>query len=178
MIQRLQLGGCMTAFLLVGLLLLVPVWAQKASDSGWPREIVVPEGVVVVYQPQPEKLEGNKLEARAAVSVELKHSGEPVFGAIWFEARLDTDRAEHMATIADVSVTRVRFPEQDEEKSQKLRALLEKEMPKWQLPISMDRLSATLELAEQRLEATQKKQHRSAENTFCSRTSRADQPRR
>jgi len=111
---------------------------------------------VVIYQPQPEKLDGNQLKARAAVAVELKGSSEPVFGAVWFEARLDTDRAERTATVVDVSVTRVRFPEQDEAKSQKLRALLEKEIPKWQLPISLDRLSATLELADQRAEAAQK----------------------
>jgi len=109
-----------------------------------------------MYQPQPEKLEGNRLKARGAVAVELKDSTEPVFGAVWFEARLDTDRAERTATIADVSVTRVHFPEQDEQKSRKLRALLEEEIPKWQLPISMDRLLTTLELAEKRSEAAQK----------------------
>jgi len=56
----------------------------------------------------------------------------------------------------DVAVTRVRFPEQDEANAQKLKALLEKEIPKWQLPISLDRLSATLELVEQRAETAQK----------------------
>jgi hypothetical protein len=88
--------------------------------------------------------------------VELKNSSEPVFGAIWFEARLDTDRSERIATILDVSVTEVRFPEQNEEKIKKLKALLEKEIPKWQLQISMDRLLASLELAEQRSEASEK----------------------
>jgi hypothetical protein len=110
----------------------------------------------VLYQPQPEKLEENILKARAAVAIELKESSEPVFGAVWFKARLDTDRAERSATIADVSVTQVRFPDQDDDKAQKLRTLLEKEIPKWQLPISMDRLLTTLDLAEKRSEATQK----------------------
>jgi hypothetical protein len=111
---------------------------------------------VVIFQPQPEKLDGNLLKGRAAVAVELKGSSEPVFGAVWFQARLDTDRAERTATIADVSVTRVHFPDQNEKKSQKLSDLLEKEIPKWQLPISMDRLISTLDLAEQRTEAAQK----------------------
>jgi len=150
------LSRVLIGMLLACLLLLSPIWAQEDSTSGWPREIIVPEGVVVMYQPQPDKLDGDRLKARAAVAVELKGSSEPVFGALWLEARLDTDRAERTATVVDVAVTRVRFPEQDEGNAQKLKALLEKEIPKWQLPISLDRLSATLELAEQRAETAQK----------------------
>ena len=153
MIRRI---GWLTILFVTCLLLFSSGWAQEDATDGWPREITVAQGVVVIYQPQPEKLDGNQLKARAAVAVELKGSSEPVFGAVWFEARLDTDRTERTATVVDVSVTRVRFPEQDEAKSQKLRALLEKEIPKWQLPISLDRLSATLELADQRAEAAQK----------------------
>jgi hypothetical protein len=154
--KMIQNIGWVVLLLLVCLLTTVPAWAEENADSGWPREIDTPKGTVVVYQPQPEKLDGNQLEGRAAVAIELKDAGEPVFGAIWFQARLDTDRAERTATIADVSVARMRFPEQDEKKSQKLRDLLEKEIPKWDLPISLDRLLATLDVAAQRAEAAQK----------------------
>ena len=143
------------------LLSLSNAWAQEESIDFWPQEIETPKGTVVVYQPQPEKLEGNKLSSMAAVAIELKDVDEPVFGAIWFEARLDTDRDERIATITDVTVTQVRFPEQDEKdqdggKVDKLKKLLEEEMPKWNIPISMDELMTTLELAETRAKATQK----------------------
>jgi hypothetical protein len=138
------------------LLSLSTAWAQEESGDFWPREIETPKGTVVVYQPQPEKLDGNKLSGLAAVAVELKDKEEPVFGAIWFEARLDTDRDERTATITDVTITDVRFPEQDGKKGDKLKKLLEEEIPKWNIPISMDQLMATLELAETRAEATQK----------------------
>jgi hypothetical protein len=81
---------------------------------------------------------------------------EPVFGAIWFEAQLDTDRDERIAIITDVTITDVRFTEQDEKKADQLKTLLEEEIPKWNIPISMDRLMATLELAETRAKTTQK----------------------
>ena len=43
-------------------------WAQEETDSGgWPREIQISQGVVVIYQPQPEKLEDNRLKGRVAV---------------------------------------------------------------------------------------------------------------
>ena len=115
-------------------------WAQENSSGDWPKGIDTPQGTVVMYQPQPETLDGNLLKGRAAVAVELKESTEPVFGAIWFEARLETDRAKRTSTIADVTITQVRFPEQDEQKRKNLKALLEKEIPKWDLSISRDRL--------------------------------------
>ena len=156
MIQRkkvMQSIGWVVALLWVCLLLSTLGWAQENSSGDWPREIDTPQGTVVIFQPQPEKLDGNRLDARAAVAIELKGSEEPVFGAIWFEARLDTDRAERTATITELTVTQIRFADQDDEKAQKLRALLEKEIPKWDLSISMDRLLTTLELEEKREEA-------------------------
>ena len=140
----------MLLFLGACLLTAVPGWAQEDFPGEWPREIDIPNGVVVIYQPQPEKLEGNILYGRTAVAIERDGPTEPVFGVIWFEATLDTDRSERTATITELSVTSVRFPDQDEEKEQKLRVLLEREIPKWDLPISMDHLLTSLELEEKR----------------------------
>ncbi len=149
--QLVTVGACLTFWLAP----VLSVYALEVEPSAWPREIVVPQGKVVVYQPQPEKLEGNHLETRTAVSVELEGSEGPVFGVVWSRARLETDRAERIATIADLEITRVRFSELDEETTLKLTALLEKEIPKWDLPISIDRLLTTLDLAEKRLAAAE-----------------------
>ena len=108
---------------------------QDEADDSWPREISVPQGKVIIYQPQPDLLDGNQLDARAAVALEIIGSEEPVFGAIWFTARLETDRAERTATLVDISVTRTRFSEQDEAKAEQLTNLLEAEMPKWDIVI-------------------------------------------
>lgn len=129
---------------------------QKENQQAWPREISVPEGVVIIYQPQPDKLEGNQLSGRMAVSVELTKSDKPVFGALWFEARLQTDRATRTATIADLDITQIRFANPDEQKADKLRNLLETEIPNWQLPIEMDRLLTTLDLAEKKSQGAEK----------------------
>jgi len=147
MFQRLakfSLLGC------VGLLVPVLAWAEESTFAGWPQEIETQNGLVIVYQPQPEELNGDQLKARAAVSVELKDSKEPIFGAVWFNARLETDRAERIATIADVKVTNVRFPDSDEANQKKLKDLLEREIPKWNMPIAMDQLLATLEVEAKR----------------------------
>lgn len=132
-------------------LMLLPLvaFAQDQTDSNkWPREISTAKGTVVIYQPQPETLDGNILKGRAAVALEFSNKTEPVFGAFWFEARLETDRHERTATITDLNVTDVRFPDGDGSKSAQFRTLVEQEIPKWDLVLSMDSLLATLELAE------------------------------
>ena len=128
-------------------------FGQEQADNPWPREIPTPQGTVVFYQPQPDKLDGNRLDGRAAVALEINGSKEPVFGAVWFSARLETDREERTATLTDVTVTRTRFPEQDEAKAAELSKLLETEIPKWDLLISLDRLLASLDIREQRINA-------------------------
>jgi hypothetical protein len=127
---------------------------QEEPQEGWPREIPVEGATVVVYQPQSDTFEGNKLSGRAAVSV-TPTDQEPVFGVVWFEARLETDRDERMATVDDVAVTRVGFPGADEEHQEALAGLLEREIPAWELDISMDRLLTDLELADTRRRAAE-----------------------
>ena len=81
-------------FALVSVLLMVSyATAQEETPSTWPREVTIKNGVIVLYQPQPEKLEGNSLSGRAAVSIELNDRDQPVFGAIWFTGELEIDRS-------------------------------------------------------------------------------------
>jgi len=142
-----------TTIFLLGLLYPLTVFSQDETANAWPKEITVPQGKVIIYQPQPDSLDGSTLYARAAVAVEETGSDGPVFGAIWISARLETDRAERTATLADLTVTRTRFPGGDEAKAERLKTLLETEMPKWNLVISMDRLLTSLDIREQQIEA-------------------------
>ena len=71
--KKLKLQNVIWISLLIFCLLSVSTaWAQEDSVDYWPQEIEIPQGVVVIYQPQPEKLEGNKLSGLAAVAVEMK----------------------------------------------------------------------------------------------------------
>jgi hypothetical protein len=120
---------------------------EVIDQNGWPKEIVTTRGVIVMYQPEPERLDENRLRVRAAVGIE-KPAEETIFGVVWIEARLETDRDERIATIADLDVTDMRFPDQTEDQVKLLSGLLESEIPKWDLSIEMDDLIATLELAD------------------------------
>lgn len=127
---------------------------QEEPVLGWPREIPVDGASVLIFQPQSETFEGNILTGRAAVSVTLTDQ-EPVFGVVWYEARLETDRDTRTATVEDLTVTRVGFPDLEEAHRDSLARLLESEIPTWELDISMDRLLTDLELAETRRKAAE-----------------------
>lgn len=127
-----------TSFLLSG----------TVSAIDWPQEITAEEGTIVVYQPQPDSLEGNVLSGRAAMSLEPKGEAEPIFGAFWFEAKLDTDRDTGVALIRDVKVTNVRWPDSKDAQEQRFTAIVEAQVPPTGFEISMERLTASLESAD------------------------------
>jgi hypothetical protein len=117
------------------------------ADNNWPKEIPLPDkGKIIIYQPQPEKLLGPNLTSRAAISVKKSEKEEPIFGVIWSEGVLETDRDSRMATLKSIKITDVKFPEiQDTSKVEALKKLIEKEILKWDLEVSLDELAATLE---------------------------------
>ena len=133
---------------LAQMLVLNPAFAQEPAELGWPREITVAEGSIVIYQPQPESLDGNALSARAAVSVTRTGSTTPSFGVVWLTTRVDTDLDARTVTVVDVNVDRVRFSDATDEQQTAFAELLQREIPEWELTLSLDRLLTSLEAAE------------------------------
>jgi hypothetical protein len=115
------------------------------GDEGWPRQFKEKEGVLVLYQPQPESLKDIELKARMAVSVTKKGSSTPAFGAVWFTATLDIDRDDRMVEIDKIRIDKVKFPSSTPEQEKKLTEFLEDEIPDLDLEISLDRLLAAID---------------------------------
>ena len=111
---------------LLGSGILASSWAG-AQEEGWPVEIRVPVGQIIIYQPQPETFKGATLTARAAVSVTLAGKNEPVFGAAWFTAGITTDRDSRTAEISNAEVLRVRFPNITSEQEKQFAEIVESE---------------------------------------------------
>ena len=117
------------------------------AQENWPRTLDTKEGgKITIYQPQPEKLTGNIVTGRTAISVKQKTTDEPVFGVLWFTANLETNRDNRMAMLEKIKINELRLPGIDDTvKINKMKALLEKEVPKWQLKTTIDELAATVE---------------------------------
>src|SRR5579864_4157268 len=123
--------------------------AASPSGVGWPRQFTTARGnTVVVYQPQIETLEGAAITGRAAVSVTRKGETAPVFGVVFFTARVSVDRDARTVSLLSLKVSRVRFPDITEAREKAFAALLENEVPSWHLAGSYDRFLENLKVAE------------------------------
>jgi len=144
-------------------LLLLPSVALGGSEQdlegpdslNWPKEIDAAEMKILVYQPQLESLRGNELAARAAVSVQKAGAAAPVFGGLWFTARLLTDRDQRTATPVEVRITTSRFPNSAAGEAAELGRIVSSEVPKWRLTLSLDHLQAQLKLIDERTASAQ-----------------------
>lgn len=118
-----------------------------AQEVGWPREIALASGKLVLYQPQPEALMGTLLTARAAASF-TRPGAEPVFGALWLTARVHTDRERREVLITDVAVTRIRWPNANPDVQERVSRIIEADFPRDGFHISLDRFTASMATAE------------------------------
>lgn len=118
--------------------------AAAQESSAWPRTITSPEATVVIYQPQVDRFEGDELECRTAVAVTPAGTAEPVFGAVWMTARVETDRDARLVRVVDVKVDNVRLPDASDEARQQLATFLEREIPRLEVDMDLDLLVADL----------------------------------
>lgn len=84
--------------------------AAASPEAGWPRQIDANGAVVLVYQPQIDKWQGNRLEARAAVSARPPGAAAPFYGVIWITARTEVDKERGLVSLEDIAIPRVSFP--------------------------------------------------------------------
>ena len=111
------------------------------------------QGQITVYEPQVTTFDGNKLSARAAVSVAAAGSAQPMFGAIWIDSRASTDRVARTVQILDVTVTKSRFADTGGPDTQTLSAALAAALAQQPMTLSLDSLTAQLGLLDKEKQA-------------------------
>ncbi len=122
----------------------------KAEENSlfWPREIEAKDHLITLYQPQLETLKDNILKGRMALSVK-DSKGELIFGALWFNVRLQTDLENRTAILESMEIPMVKFPDvEDESKLQQLKDLIIKDLESVDIEMSLDRILADLETIE------------------------------
>jgi hypothetical protein len=119
-----------------------------AQQSDWPRELKLDSGLLTIYQPQVDHLEKDTLHFRAAVSYKAAGSTEPVFGATWFESRVEIDRQERTVRILSLTIKDTRFPEGSDDVRAEFEMAIKTGLPKWSVDFSLDELLTSLEASE------------------------------
>jgi len=114
------------------------------DGSGWPKDLQYDKGTISIYQPQIEVFEQNKIEARAAIAIKVKGKA-PVFGAMWFTSKAETDLDEREIIFNDLVVEALKFPEGEAEKIEKIRAGMTDRLNGLDMYMSLDRFTASIE---------------------------------
>ena len=123
--------------------------SDETPVSPWPLDVPYGSGVITLYQPQPEKLDGNVLTGRAAASylANGKSEDDRVFGALWFTATLDIDREHDVAKARSMTITKVVTPkgEKTDDDGAAAKKAIQDAVVALNVEIDLDRLAATLE---------------------------------
>lgn len=130
--------------------------AQEAEpDQGWPRTIVDGATTFVLYQPQVDQWECNRLNAYAAVEVTNADKGGkagsnmPQYGVISFNARTAVDKVNRLVTLSDYHITKSDFPG-DPGVAKTYEQTLQKSSAGRVRVIALDRLEANLAVTRER----------------------------
>jgi hypothetical protein len=129
---------------------------SRASED-WPKLINTANGTQIkVYEPEPESFKGNTLMFRSAISVLANGSNEPVFGAFWATAKVETDRDNRTILINNLDVTSIRIPAiEGQDTIDYIDDALETHFPQAAGLISLDAIVATLNQNQQETKLSQ-----------------------
>ncbi len=125
---------------------LAPVLSKNIDleELGWPRDIEFKKGVITIYQPQIESFENDKVVAHAAIAVKQKDKS-PVFGAMRFTSRVQTDLDARLVTYDKIVIESLKFPEGDDDEVENIRKAMTEKLSGLTMTLSLERFSASIE---------------------------------
>ena len=127
-------------FGLLALILMVSS-ATRAQDPGWPRKLVQPGGVVIIYQPQVDEwLNFTDIKWRQAFQL-TPAGGKEIVGAVSLEGSTEVNTETHTVFMYNIRVLNTYFPSQDSAGSGQMDQLLRTFVPPT-FNASLDRLIA------------------------------------
>ena len=83
---------------------------NQQPPGPWPRQVPLSDGLALVYQPQVQQWQVDDIKFRAAVSVTLNGTSDPVFGVIWATAQTEVDQVSRTVILDGVQLLRANFP--------------------------------------------------------------------
>ena len=137
------------------LLMMLSLPSVLAQESGWPRTLPLEQGMVTIYPLQVDEMSNDVIHFRAALAYRATAGSEPVFGAGWFESRVEIDTSNRIVHPTDLKVTETRFPAGTNDVQSELSAVFAEQSPTWNLDFSLDELEAALKTAEAESKAVQ-----------------------
>jgi hypothetical protein len=134
-------------FALIALLVFPCATFAQQAIYGWPRTIASDGETIQVYQPQVDKWEKGKLQAREAVVITQRELNETLYGVVWLTARTTLDQDTREVTLYDIEITDASFPSAVEEESRYIDEA-KRALNNWSFSIAVDRLIADMAITQ------------------------------
>ena len=119
----------------------------------WPRELDSGSSHFVIYQPQVDRWENDRLESRSVVRI-TQAGQAAIYGIVSLSARTEIDKESRIVTLDDVEVTGVSFPAA-RSRQKELGDVIRRSVPDWPRTVSLDRLLASLAITKAESKAEQ-----------------------
>ena len=131
--------------ILIQIAIVTTGFSQAPQD--WPKLISSNGTTIKIFQPQVEFYKDNIVKSRSAFSILEKGAADPVFGAVWITSTLITDRVNRTAILQKIKVTEIKFAgDTNKSNVERLKSIMETEIPKWDMVISLDQLETSIEI--------------------------------
>ena len=170
--RKVEIGALLSRLLFISAVICSPSAAQdlpnapsaqkaivkktQASEASWPRTMTSGADTFLIYQPQVESWDANRIYLYSAVELKTGKDGAAKYGVVWFNARTEVDKINRLVTLDQMQLTKVTFPAATE-KEAALTALLQKKLPGATRTISLDRLQAALTAAGEEIKGVEVK---------------------
>jgi hypothetical protein len=112
-------------------------------STPWPMQVSGTDNSFVIYPPQFHSWEGNRLQGRAAVSVQAQDSEQPGFGMLALSARTAVDAASGMVTIGGITIDDAEFPASGN-RAADYAALLQRQLGAQSWQVAQERLQSDI----------------------------------
>jgi len=87
-----------------------PAAATALPADPWPRQFELAKASVLIYQPQINSWQGNKLDFRAAVAIRPAGGKEESFGVVFGTAQTQVDKVARTVVLQNMAITKSDFP--------------------------------------------------------------------
>jgi len=87
-----------------------PAAASRLPADSWPRKVDLSNATALVYQPQINSWDGNRIDFRAAVAIQPVGAKQESFGVLFATARTQVDKVARTVVFEDLAVTKSDFP--------------------------------------------------------------------
>jgi len=127
-----------------------------SSDTGWPRTLKDSAQEFIIYQPQVDRWDGNRIYLYSALEMKKSPQAASQYGVVWFSARTEVDKINRLVTLDSLDISKVHFPTAAR-KDATILAMLKAKMPGKTRTISLDRLEAGVRAAAPKIQGVEVK---------------------